>query len=34
MSEAMTVETIIEAYWMLKGFWTKTRFPLKTDKGH
>jgi len=31
MSEAMTVETIIEAYWqMQQGFWTRLRFPLRT----
>jgi hypothetical protein len=33
MSEAMTVETIVEAYWQLKGFWTKLRFPFQTDGG-
>jgi len=33
MSEAMTVETIVEAYWRLKDFWTKIRFPLQTDGG-
>jgi len=33
MSEAMTVETIPEAFWMLKGYWTKTRVPYKKDKG-
>ena len=27
MSEAMTVETIVEAYWNLQGYWTKLRFP-------
>lgn len=33
MSEAMTVETIVEAYWQLKGFWTKLRYPFRTDGG-
>lgn len=33
MSEAMTVETIIEAYWQMQGFWTRTRFPLQTRAG-
>lgn len=33
MSESMTVETIVEAYWQVKGFWTKLRFPLQTPKG-
>jgi hypothetical protein len=31
MSEAMTVETIIEAYWRLQGYWTKLRFPFQTE---
>jgi hypothetical protein len=30
MSEAMTVETIIEAYWGLQGYWTRLRFPFQT----
>ena len=30
MSEAMTVETIVEAYWRLQGYWTKLRFPFQT----
>lgn len=29
MAEAMTVERIIEAYWDLKGYWTKMRVPIK-----
>jgi hypothetical protein len=33
MSEAMTVETIVEADWQMKGFWTKLRFPLRTARG-
>ena len=35
MSEAMTTESIVEAEWVLKGYWTKTRFPfkIKTEKG-
>lgn len=31
MSEAMTVETIVEAYWRLQGYWTKLRFPFQTE---
>jgi hypothetical protein len=33
MSEAMTVETIVEAYWRLKGYWTQLRFPFQTKGG-
>jgi len=33
MSEAMTVEKIIEAYWQLKDYWTQSRFPFQTYKG-
>lgn len=33
MAESMTVETILEADWQLKGFWTKTRFLYKGAKG-
>jgi hypothetical protein len=33
MSEAMTVETIVEADWQMQGFWTRLRFPLRTQKG-
>lgn len=29
MAEAMTVETIIQAYWDIKGYWTKLRVPIK-----
>lgn len=31
MSEAMTVETIVEAYWRLQGYWTRLRFPFQTQ---
>jgi len=33
MSEAMTSESIVEAEWLLKGYWTKLRFAFQTDKG-
>lgn len=33
MSEAMTSESIIEAEWMLKGYWSKMRFAFQTAKG-
>jgi hypothetical protein len=33
VSEAMTVETIVEAYWLLQKYWTKLRFPIKKEKG-
>ena len=33
MAEAMTVETIVEADWQMRGYWTKLRFPLQTQKG-
>lgn len=33
MSEAMTVETIIDAYWQLQGYWTKLRYQYKIGKG-
>lgn len=33
MSEAMTVELIIDAYWTLKGYWTHPRFSFQTEKG-
>lgn len=33
MAEAMTVETILEADWQMKRFWTRVRFPLRTKKG-
>jgi len=32
MSEVMTVESIIEAEWQLRGYWTKTRFAFRTEK--
>jgi hypothetical protein len=33
MSEAMAVETIIEAYWLFRGYWTKLRYPFQTKEG-
>ena len=33
MAEAMTVETILEADWQMKRFWTRIRYPLRTKKG-
>lgn len=33
MAEAMTVETILEADLLLRGFWTRVRFPFQTDNG-
>jgi hypothetical protein len=33
MAEAMTVELIIDAYWILKGYWTHPRFSFQTQKG-
>ncbi len=33
MSEVMTVETIIEAEWLLKNYWTKMRFAYRPH-GH
>jgi hypothetical protein len=32
MSEAMTSEKIVEAEWLLKGYWTKLRFAYQTNK--
>ena len=32
MSEAMTAELIVEADWLLKGYWTKMRFAFQSDK--
>lgn len=29
MAEAMTVESIVEAYWQQQGFWTRVRFPFQ-----
>jgi hypothetical protein len=34
MSEMMTAEAIIEAEWLLAGYWTKPRFALQTEAGH
>jgi hypothetical protein len=31
MSEMMTAEAIIEAEWLLAGYWTKPRFALQTE---
>lgn len=33
MSELMHSEAIIEAEWLLKGYWTKPRFAFQTLKG-
>lgn len=33
MSEVMTTEAIIEAEWLLAGYWTKPRFVFQTIKG-
>jgi hypothetical protein len=33
MAEAMTVETIVEADWQMRGFWTRLRYPLRTPNG-
>src|SRR5205809_817540 len=30
MAEVMAVEAIIDAYWQLQGFWTKSRFAFQT----
>lgn len=32
MSEAMISESIIEGEWILQGYWTKMRYPYKTEK--
>ncbi len=32
MSEMMTVESVLEADWLLQGYWTKPRFAFKTIK--
>jgi hypothetical protein len=32
MAEAMTVELIINAYWGMKGFWTRPRVSFQTEK--
>jgi hypothetical protein len=31
--EAMAVEMLVDAYYQLQGYWTKLRYPIKTDKG-
>lgn len=33
MSEMMTTEILVEAEWILRGYWTKGRLPIKTSKG-
>lgn len=33
MSEAMTVETLAEAEWLLLNYWTRVRHPFQTPKG-
>jgi len=33
MSEIMTSEAIIEARWILEGYWTKPRYAYQTKKG-
>ena len=33
MSEAMTSESIIEAEWILKNYWTRVRFAFQTEHG-
>jgi hypothetical protein len=33
MAEVMTVEAILEADWLLQGYWTKPRFPIQTATG-
>lgn len=33
MSEVMISETIVEAEWLLKGYWTKMRFAYQTKNG-
>lgn len=32
MAEAMTVELVVEAEWLIQGYWSKLRFPLQTKK--
>lgn len=29
----MTVETVIDAYWQLQGYWTKLRYQYKIERG-
>lgn len=31
MSEQMAVESIVESYWRLQGYWTQQRFPLQRE---
>lgn len=31
MSEQMAVESIVESYWRLQGYWTQQRFPLQGE---
>jgi len=31
MSEAMISESIVESEWILRGYWTRMRFPYQTD---
>ena len=33
MSEPMAAELIVEAEWILVGYWTKVRFPFRTPRG-
>ncbi len=33
MSEPMAVEIVVEAEWILAGYWTKVRFPFQTEGG-
>ncbi len=33
MSEVMISESIVEAEWILKGYWIKMRYAFQTDKG-
>ncbi|WP_423909326.1 hypothetical protein [Candidatus Spongiihabitans sp.] len=33
MSEAMISELIVESEWILKNYWTKTRFAYQTESG-
>jgi hypothetical protein len=33
MSEVMTSEAIVEAEWLLAGYWAKPRFAFQTDNG-
>jgi hypothetical protein len=32
MAEAMTVETVAEAYWQLQDYWTRLRVPFQTAR--